>query len=53
MKTNKKNKKKLNNFCPNAENDPNSPQNSKYIKKQSNACWNCYSEECSSGCMKD
>lgn len=39
-------------YDPNAEMDPNSPQNSKYNTKESNECWDCYSEECKNGCLQ-
>lgn len=40
-------------YDPNEELDPNSPQNQKYKRKESNECWGCYSEECRDfGCVK-
>ena len=39
-------------YDPNAEMDPNSPQNSKFREKESNECSDCYCEECHNGCLK-
>ena len=39
-------------YDPNAEMDPNSPQNSKYKTRESNECNGCYHEDCHGGCLK-